>query len=384
MNNLNDVNLESPSYTLITDAKLLPALVSQWQDASFLAIDTEFIRTHTFFAEPGLIQIADSHGVYLLDPVALKDLSPLIAVLENPNIVKIMHSMSEDVGLLFHSVGAQINRVFDTQIAAAFLGIGVSPGYQNLVLDVLNVELDKGETRSDWLQRPLTQRQLHYAALDVIYLLKLYQELKPKLEEIDYLNALFEESGFLIEQVFSAWSQPETAYLKLRSAWDLPESSQSLLQALVVWRDETALKENIPKPWVFNDASLIEIARLKPTNVIELKRIKSLQSKSYRQFSERLITCVNSFEYEKKADFQRVDAPVKGDDLVMYRKLKAVIASVSEETEIPAQLLGSRKMLESLVIHCHRNNNQDLTIEFKGWRASLLGLKFSEILFCDN
>jgi ribonuclease D len=121
-----------------------------------------------------------------------------------------------------------------------------------------------------------------------------------------------------------------------------------------------------------------------PTNVIELKRIKSLQSKSYRQFSERLITCVNSFEYEKKADFQRVDAPVKGDDLVMYRKLKAVIASVSEETEIPAQLLGSRKMLESLVIHCHRNNNQDLTIEFKGWRASLLGLKFSEILFCDN
>jgi ribonuclease D len=247
-------------------------------------------------------------------------------------------------------------------------------------LDVLNVELDKGETRSDWLQRPLTKRQLHYAALDVIYLLKLYQNLEPKLEETAYLSALFEESGFLIEQVFSAWSQPETAYLKLRGAWDLPESSQSLLQALVVWRDETALKENIPKPWVFNDASLIEIARLKPENIIELKCIKGLQSKSYRQFSERLITLVNSFEYEKKADFQLVDAPVKGDELVMYRKLKAVITSISKETEIPAQLLGSRKMLESLVIHCHRNNNQDFTIEFKGWRESLLGLKFSEIL----
>ena len=376
--NLESDNIDSPSYTLITESELLPALVVQWQKASFLAIDTEFIRTHTFFAEPGLIQIADNEGVYLLDPVSLTNLSLLIPVLENPNIIKIMHSMNEDVGLLFHSVGAQINRVFDTQIAATFLGIGVSPGYQNLVLDVLNVELDKGETRSDWLRRPLTQSQLHYAALDVIYLLKLYQDLKPKLERTGYFNAMFEESAFLIEQVFSAWYQPETAYLKLRGAWDLPESSQSLLQALVVWRDETALKENIPKP------SLIEIARLKPKNVIELKCIKGLQSKSYRQFSERLITIVNSFEYKKQSDFQFVDAPVKGDELVLYRKLKTVIANVSKETGIAAQLLGSRKMLESLVIHCQRNNNHDFTLEFDGWRKQLLGVRFHKVLFGEN
>ena len=381
--NLASDHLENPTYTLITDSKRLPSLVEQWQKASFLAIDTEFIRTHTFLAEPGLIQIADHSGVYLLDPVALKDLSILIPVLENPNIIKIMHSMSEDVGLLFHSVGAQIKRVFDTQIAAAFLGIAVSPGYQNLVLDVLNVELDKGETRSDWLKRPLTKSQLHYAALDVIYLLKLFHILKPKLEEAGFLDALFEETGFLIEQVISAWQQPESAYLKLRGAWDLPKSSQSLLQALVIWRDETALQENIPKPWVFNDASLIEIAALKPKNVIELKRVKDLQSKSYRQFSERLIAVVNAFEYNEESDLQLVDAPVKGDELVMYRKLKSVIASVSKETGIPAQLLGSRKRLESLVIHCHRNNNRDFTPEFTGWRKTLLGLRFSKVLFGD-
>lgn len=376
--------IDNPSYTLITDPNELPALVSQWQKVDAIAIDTEFIRTHTFLAEPGLIQIADGQGVYLIDPVAIEDLSALVPLLENPSVIKIMHSMSEDVGLLFHSVGAQINRVFDTQIVAAFLGIAVSPGYQNLVLDVLEIELDKGETRSDWLQRPLTQSQLHYAALDVIYLLKLYQELRPKLESAGFFEALFEETDFLIQQVVSAWHQPDLAYLKLRGGWELPEDSQKLLQALVVWRDEMALQENLPKPWVFNDASLLEIARIMPKNVIELKRVKDIKSKSYRQFSERLIDVVNSFNAENISDLQLIEGPVKGEELKVFKKLKAVIVKASDETGIPAQLLGSRKVLEGLVIHCYRNANKSFTEEFKGWRLPLLGQQFTEILFEEH
>lgn len=388
--NLENTNIESsiidnPSYTLITNSHELPALVEQWQKASVLAIDTEFVRTHTFFAESGLIQIADSVGVYLIDPVAITDLSPLVPVLENANIIKIMHSMSEDVGLLFHSVGAQINRVFDTQIAAAFLGIGVSPSYQNLVLDVLNIELDKGETRSDWLQRPLTQNQLHYAALDVIYLLKLFHKLQPKLQETGFLDALFEETAFLIEQTFNAWYKPETAYLKLRGAWELPVASQKLLQALVIWRDEMALQENIPKPWVFNDALLIEVAHIQPKDIIALKRVKGLKYKSYRQFSESLVAVVNSFDNDSlEPGFQLVDGPVKGNELAIYRKLKSVVDNVSKETGIPSQLLGSRKMLESLVIHCLRNKSKDFTLEYAGWRQALLGARFSNVLFGES
>lgn len=373
--------IDNPSYTLITDPNELPALVSQWQQVDAIAIDTEFIRTHTFLAEPGLIQIADGQGVYLIDPVAIEDLSSLVPLLENPSVIKIMHSMSEDVGLLFHSVGAQINRVFDTQIVAGFLGIAVSPGYQNLVLDVLEIELDKGETRSDWLQRPLTQSQLHYAALDVVYLLKLYQALRPKLDSAGFFEALFEETDFLIQQVVSAWHQPDLAYLKLRGGWELPEDSQKLLQALVVWRDEIALQENLPKPWVFNDASLLEIARIKPKNVIELKRVKDIKNKSYRQFSERLIDVVNSFEAENVSGFQLIEGPIKGEELKVFKKLKAVITKTSEVTGIPAQLLGSRKVLEALVIHCYRNANKSFTEEFKGWRFPLLGQQFTEILF---
>lgn len=376
--------LDNPAYKLVTDPAELPELVNKWQCSEFLAIDTEFIRVNTFFAEPGLIQIADDQNVYLIDPVQIKDLSILIPVLENPRITKIMHSMNEDVGLLFHSLNAKITRVFDTQIAAAFLGIGVSLGYQNLVSEVLDIKLDKGETRSDWLQRPLTQSQLHYAALDVIFLLKLYHNLSVRLEETDFEEALFEETGFLIDQVVTSWNEPDLAYLKLRGAWDLPDASQRLLQALVIWRDDTAFQENIPKPWVFSDAVLIEAARMHPQSALDVKRIKGAKGKSLRQYAEPLVKIISEFSCDLSMPFKAIDGPVKSNELVKYRKLKTIVAQVSEQTEIPVQLLGSRKMLENLVIHCYRQGNSEFTSEFQGWRDRLMGEKFRNVLFSSN
>lgn len=382
MSQANDL-IENPEFTLLTDPHKLIELASRWQDSSFLAIDTEFIRINTFFAEPGLIQIADEQAVYLIDPVAISDLSVLVPVLENPDVVKIMHSMNEDVGLLFHSVGAKITNVFDTQVAASFLGIGPSLGYQNLVAEVLDIELDKGETRSNWLQRPLTQSQLHYAALDVIYLLKLYHKLAPKLKTSGYLDAMFQETGELIQQVFSAWEEPELAYLKLRGGWELSEDQQKLLQALVMWRDETALNENIPKPWVFNDATLIEIARIAPDSPACLKRIRGIQGKSFRQFSGPVTQIVASFQANNSPNFMLIEGPVRAEELKKYKQLKAIVSDVSKSTGIPAQLLGSRKMLESLVIHCFRHDQATFTKEYQGWRSGLLASRFKQVLLAN-
>lgn len=378
---MNNTVHEPIEYELVVDAERLSTLIAQWTHAEFLAIDTEFIRTNTFFAKPGLIQIADTQGVYLIDPIAINDLSPLKGVLENSGIVKIMHSMSEDVDLLFHSVGAHISSVFDTQIAASFLGIGPALGYQSLVSEVLEVELDKGETRSDWLRRPLRESQLHYAALDVIYLLKLYTKLKPRLQDAGYWDALFDESTFLIRQAVTNWKSPESAYLKLRGGWELSEASQRLLQALVMWRDGTAFKEDIPKPWVFNDAFLIEVARKPPVVPADLKRIKGMQIKSIKQFSERLMAEIESFSYDPDMPFQLIDGPVNVDELSVFRRLKSAVANVSKETGIPTQLLGSRKMLESLVIHCARHTHQEYTLEYLGWRKEVLEKALQSVLF---
>lgn len=382
-------DIRSFPYQVIIDQNDLPAFLLQWSEASHLAIDTEFIRTNTFLAKPGLIQVADQHGVYLIDPLVIKDLSGLVPILENPNIIKVMHAMSEDVDLLFHSLGARICRVFDTQIAAAFAGIGASLGYQNLVMQVLEVTLDKGETRSDWLQRPLSEGQLAYAAMDVVYLMKLYASLKPKLESLGYLSALYEETAFLTEQSFNAWDAPDLAYLKLRGAWELPESSQQLLQSLVIWRDKMAFSENIPKPWVFDDASLIEIARVQPKTVHEIKRIKTVSGRSCKQFGDAVLAVINTFEPGSSA-FQLIDAPLNPSEMPIYKKLKAIVSDVSKLTGIPMQLLGSRKMLEALVIRFTRHpqalNRVELLLdnpfpeEYKGWRYPLFAERFLEVL----
>lgn len=372
---------KSITYQLVVDKDKFSDLLPQWQSARYLAIDTEFIRTNTLLAKPGLVQIADQFGVYLIDPLAIEDLSGLVPILENPDIVKVMHAMSEDVDLLFHSFGARIHTVFDTQVAAAFAGMGVSLGYQNLVMKVLSVELDKGETRSDWLQRPLTDSQLEYAAMDVVYLMKLYAALRPKLEALGFLDALYEETQFLTEQSYTAWEKPEQAYQKLRGAWDLPEASQRLLQAMVIWRDRTAISENIPKPWVFDDASLIEMARRRPATSHDIKRIKSVSGRSCRQFADSILAVIKDYECTS-TDFQAIDAPLKPNEMPIFKKLKAIVNDISRETGIPTQLLGSRKMLEALVIQFARNKSHgsDLTQEYQGWRKPLVEQRFLEIL----
>jgi len=165
-------------FVWIKDSTHLQQQIALWCQKPWLAIDTEFIRTDTFYPKPALIQICDGESSFLIDPLCISDLTLIKPLLENKQTLKIMHSMSEDVELLKKEVGAIPQPVFDTQIAAAFLGMGISLSYQALVFDQLEVRLDKSETRSDWMQRPLSSAQIDYALQDVDFLYPLYQQLR--------------------------------------------------------------------------------------------------------------------------------------------------------------------------------------------------------------
>jgi len=377
---------DQPGYQLIVDQSELPQLVQRWLNKTVVAIDTEFMRTNTYFAKPGLIQIADDEAVFIIDPVEVADLSPLAELLASDKTIKVMHSMSEDIELLFHATGVQAQAVFDTQTAAAFLGYGPSLGYQPLVLEVLAIELDKSETRSDWLKRPLTASQLEYAAKDAEYLLLVFHKLESELKLKNLLLAVYDEVAFTITQTIDAWTEPEKAYLKLRGAWEFSLESQKLLKRLVIWRDTLAIEQNIPKPWVFNDSLLIKIVEEQPTNPNQLKKLKGIQFKSLRQFGELLMQQLVSVEEggSKTEDFMLIDKPVKGLEQDVYKKLKCVIDDVANQSGIAAQLLGSRKMLEQFVIHNYRHKNVNIPLMYQGWRKDLLGDKLLAVINAET
>ena len=166
-----------------TDAEL-QAAAERWREHAVIGIDTEFQRTDTFFPLPGLYQVAAGERVYLLDPLAIKAWQPFVDCLVNPAVTKIMHACSEDLELIHHHLGVVPQNVFDTQLANAFQSTDYSTSYANLVEQLLGESLGKHETRSNWLRRPLSDKQLRYAWEDVAFLADLHSALVARLTEL--------------------------------------------------------------------------------------------------------------------------------------------------------------------------------------------------------
>ena len=171
----------------IDNAETLALACDQFRLSPFLCVDTEFHRETTYYPELALIQISNGQQTICVDPLALKQLQPLLALLNNPEITKVFHASQQDMEIFHHQFDVLPSPVFDTQIAAGLLGYGEQIGYAALIKTLLNVEVDKSQTRTDWLKRPLNHRQIQYAASDVYYLAKAYPII---LEKLDDLNRL--------------------------------------------------------------------------------------------------------------------------------------------------------------------------------------------------
>jgi ribonuclease D len=162
----------------IGDNASLAQHCATWRSLAFVAVDTEFMRVDTFYPIAGLLQVSEGERAYLIDPLLISDWTPFAELLQDPAVVKVLHACSEDLEVFLRLTGSLPGPLFDTQLAAGYLNLGFSMGYSRLVQAVLNIELPKGETRSDWLQRPLSATQVSYAAEDVLHLAEVYAQLK--------------------------------------------------------------------------------------------------------------------------------------------------------------------------------------------------------------
>ncbi|HEX5842407.1 MAG TPA: ribonuclease D, partial [Pseudomonas sp.] len=249
----------------IVDDASLAQHCATWRSLPFVAVDTEFMRVDTFYPIAGLLQVSEGERAYLIDPLLISDWSPFADLLQDQAVVKVLHACSEDLEVFLRLTGSLPAPLFDTQLAAGYLNLGFSMGYSRLVQAVLNIELPKGETRSDWLQRPLSETQISYAAEDVLHLAEVYGALKQQLSEEKYAWVL--EDGAELVAGLGREVDPELAYREAKLAWKLSRQQLAVLQALCAWRELQARVRNQPRNRVLREHSLWPLARTQPDNL---------------------------------------------------------------------------------------------------------------------
>jgi ribonuclease D len=271
----------------------LEAAERAWLVADVLGIDTEFVRERTYRADLGLVQVSDGQSAWLYDPLCFDSHAAITRLLENTDTTKILHSGSEDLEVMRHTLGAIPEPLVDTQIACAMLGQPLQLSFQGAAKWLFDVEIDKEHTRSNWLKRPLQSGQLHYAAMDVVLLPLILDELKPRLEAAGRWSWLQEDVARM--QRNSEFSvDPDEAWLRIAGASRLDDTSLRALRSLARWREQTAEARNRARGFVVSDAGLLELARLRPNTTADLRSIEQLHPHAVARHERDLLQMIGA------------------------------------------------------------------------------------------
>jgi len=371
LQSLDALQLESDPIWVDSDT-VLAELCERWAQQAAIAVDTEFMRSHTFYPHAGLIQVGDGRGCYLIDPLAINDFAPFTALMINDKVTKILHSSSEDLEVFRFLLGVIPTPLFDTQVAAAFAGHGFSLGYAGLVKASLAIELSKGETRSDWMQRPLSQSQLHYAALDVAYMPVIYGKLVQALRKQGRLDWVRGDCAELVQQAENKTEGDDT-WLKFKSAWKLNKKELAVLRALSDWREAMARERDIPRNRVMKEGALIELAQRKPQKHHQLSRFEGLPPRTLRSDGETILELIDIAINSDETQFPEVLAPpLPPQQAERLKACKKLVREIAEAEGLPPEVLLRKKDYEEFV-RSGMSGHWCLPERLQGWRVSLMG-----------
>ncbi len=350
-------------YRLVTDDLELRRLVDTLAGEPRYALDTEFHRERTYWPRLALVQLAWPGELVLVDALAV-DLTPLAAVLDGDGLA-VMHAAGQDLEVLDRACGTLPRRLFDTQVAAGFVGFS-TPSLAVLVERVLGVTLPKGNRLTDWLRRPLRSEQLDYAAADVRHLLAVHDALEPELRACGRLGWVQDECAALLERGVKV-PDPETAWLRMKDARNLRGPARGVAQALAAWRERRAAQLDQPVRFVLSDLAIIGIAQHPPSTEHELRRIRGVDERHLRGGAARELLEVIRAGREQGS----VSGPARRDELDRELRpavalLSAWIAQLGRDLAIDTAVLATRADIEGFL----RGDGSRLE---SGWRAELLG-----------
>ncbi len=364
-----------PGYRIVETDEALDDVVDQLLDTDRYAIDTEFHRERTYWPKVALVQIAWPGDLVLIDPLAV-DLSPLRPVMES-DALAVLHAASQDLEVLELATGAVPQRLFDTQIAAGFLG--VSTGSLASLLDrFLSIKLPKGDRLTDWLRRPLSEDQLRYAASDVEHLLDLTDILLGKLDAEGRTHWASEEYELLKDRPRNR-RVPEDAIGRIKEARSLKGQAHQVATAIAAWRELRAAERNVPVRQVLSDLGIVAVAQLAPSSTEQLRGLRGVESRHLRDGADQqIIEAVKTGKERNPPARQTPRAPELPRHLRPVVTLVTTwIAQLARDHRLDPALLATRADVESLLKneeHCRLN---------RGWRQELVGKPIAQLVGGD-
>lgn len=336
-----------------------------------IGLDTEFVRERTFWPQLALVQIALEDDVLLVDPLAPGMTDALRPWLLDASITKVMHSASEDLVAFKVACDALPSPLFDTQIAAAIAGVAAGIGYQKLVERVTGIALPKGETRSDWLRRPLSESQLHYAADDVRYLFAVHDMLQTELAATGRQGWVEEDCARFVEN--AAHDEGERwPHLSMRSAQFLDVDAQRRLVRLLRWREVQARASDKPRSWILDNELSVALARTPPSDKAALLRLFDTQPKAPRKLADAVWQALTTPLDDEAA--MPVARNASDGDKAQLKRLQDAVSARSTELGLPDGVLASRRYLEAL------QESGQWPAALSGWRRQQLAPALDPIL----
>jgi ribonuclease D len=357
---------------IISDQQAFAQLCRELAQHASLGLDTEFMRERTYFAQLCLLQLSFGDQAVCIDTLALPDLDPLRPIMAAPGIGKVLHAARQDLEVMGPATGPLVG-LFDTQVAAALIGLPAQIGYGDLVSELLGQRLHKAETRTDWSRRPLSDAQIAYALDDVRYLQPLREQLSARLQQLGRWD-WFQEEMAQLDAVGSYAIDPEDSWRRLKGITELDAGRQSLARALAAWRERRAISSDRPRNWILPDAALRDIVLRVPRTMADLAQTAELPEGIRNNSGADILALIEAARLPASLPpLPRRQRPEAAETELLH-KLSQLTQQTGRELGIAPEILATRRDMQRLV-----NGARDGG-PLAGWRRAVIGERLLQAL----
>lgn len=370
-------------YDNITTSGQLAEFCDSVANAAQISFDTEFVSERTYRPQLCLIQLAVGDRLAVVDPLSIDDLTPLWELLASADNETIVHAGREELCFLMRALKRQPRRFFDIQIAAGMTGLEYPAAYSTLVSKLLNRSLGKGETRTDWSRRPLSERQIDYALQDVIYLVELRSRLGERLEALGRTEWLDDELAAWQDRVEAA--EFKEGWRRISGLTKLSRKSLAVARELWRWRNQEAKRRNRPPRHILRDDLLVELARRGSDDVARIKAVRGLDRSNKKSYLEAIAKCIAEANVMPESQWPRQEAKTSNHSQLnlLGQFLTAALSSICRTKEIAPSLVGTAQDVRDLI--AFRLNLNDAADNgppalASGWREEVVGHTIEELL----